>query len=1105
MNRPNLVESNKHIFGTYAVMAMNNVQLVFEHIRKMAGLPENTHETYRPEDLWTHPVMAELLKVKKGEPTDNATIQLIVDKMLDQFPFLRIMGENQRAFRSKKDEKKGSAEKMLGAVDIYDVMNSMLRVVKAYRDATEHLMFDSSLWNDGSPFLKYNEQVMAGVIENYYGVALRNVKERFGYTTDDLRFIQDHRMKDVRVPGERFPRKTYDLDFFLSIKATNGDRTGKLHLSGVGVTLLICLLLHKQYVTIMLSKLQGIYGKYRAGSKERQIILRSFAINGIVLPKERIRSDKSEMSVALDMINELKRCPRELFDVLSVDDQERFRLQSADMEDVLQMRHSDRFAQLVMQYFDYGELLPTIRFQVNMGKLRYLFNAAKNCIDGATRVRVLEHRLNAFGRVQEMEAKRKNEKGAFVGTDIDVREFDEVRRDDANPENYPYVVDTYTHYVIENNKINFTFGEQLPEVERVGDKWYVNNVIAHCSMSVLELPAMVFHSHLYGAKKTEALIRRTWDNYNRLFADMRDGKLTKANIGTYGIAEADMPAKVLEAVNGGGKSHGYWAYVRKEIDEMLDDTERRITRLKDDKRAVDSKMNKMGKRGFVRIMPGRLADWLAEDIVRLQRSSLTGTEYGTDRITGLNYRTLQAAIATFNSNHDITEGESLKALTDMLAKAGLTIRNGKTAHPFLFFVLGNKPKNTIDLYESYLIQRKKYLNGLLKKIRENNIAKSEITFVNAESTRFSQRDADYYCNTAADYLDFHAIELPRQMFDAEIKAMLKKLPEMKDVDFDHANVTYLIAEYLKRFCRDDFQPFYNLKRNYRYIDMLEGKTDSKDKLLPQYTTVARREELWKDRIERVKKYRRIKVNAIFFDRNNNLRKEEIEARVDKSIANARNEYTSTEKVIRRYKVQDALMFLLACDTITQNVQLEGKRFKLNAVEPSAETGILSEVMPINFEFTFEGKRYTLHADGMKIKNYGDFFRLINDQRLPSLLNIVGTTQLEKKQMDEELSNYDNCRPEMVKMILGLEKEIYTRFPEKKNLVYEIERFNFSKLMAEMVREGMFSHDDRNTINLIRNAFSHNRYPEKVVISGLCIPEVAKSYEAKMSQMAHLPE
>ena len=78
MNRPNLVESNKHIFGTYAVMAMNNVQMVFEHIRKIAGLPEITDDTYRPEDLWTHPVMAVLLKAKNGEPTDNVTTQLIV-------------------------------------------------------------------------------------------------------------------------------------------------------------------------------------------------------------------------------------------------------------------------------------------------------------------------------------------------------------------------------------------------------------------------------------------------------------------------------------------------------------------------------------------------------------------------------------------------------------------------------------------------------------------------------------------------------------------------------------------------------------------------------------------------------------------------------------------------------------------------------------------------------------------------------------------------------------------------------------------------------------------------------------------------------------------
>lgn len=60
------------------------------------------------------------------------------------------------------------------------------------------------------------------------------------------------------------------------------------------------------------------------------------------------------------------------------------------------------------------------------------------------------------------------------------------------------------------------------------------------------------------------------------------------------------------------------------------------------------------------------------------------------------------------------------------------------------------------------------------------------------------------------------------------------------------------------------------------------------------------------------------------------------------------------------------------------------------------------------------------------------------------------------------------------------------------------------MVAEYLKR--FCNDDFQPFyNLIRNAFSHNRYPEMVTISGLCIPEVAKSYEAKMSQMAHLPE
>ena len=40
---------------------------------------------------------------------------------------------------------------------------------------------------------------------------------------------------------------------------------------------------------------------------------------------------------------------------------------------------------------------------------------------------------------------------------VTVTDFDNVKRDDANPSSYPYVVDTYTHYLLENNKVEMDF------------------------------------------------------------------------------------------------------------------------------------------------------------------------------------------------------------------------------------------------------------------------------------------------------------------------------------------------------------------------------------------------------------------------------------------------------------------------------------------------------------------------------------------------------------------------------------------------------------------------------------------------------------------------
>ncbi len=1084
MKIPKLIEENKPLFGTYSAMALMNIETVLNHIQKMAEIEGELPE--KPEDYWECPVMVYLNpKVKNISKSPEKTM-CIMDKLMECFPFLRIMAEFQRDYSNKKNNEKRVE---VNASDLFWVLNNLFRVIKTYRDTTAHYYFKDSRWEDGSSFLSKNEQPISFSVNDYYTVALRYVKDKYNYSTADLAFIQDYRYKDVKELGTR-PCKRLDLEFFLSMQAFNGDKTGKLHLSGVGVAQMICLFLEKQYINIFLSKLP-IYGKYSPKSAAGQIIRQSMSINSIRLPRERIHSEKNEMSVALDMLNELKRCPKELFEVLSCGEQSRFRIVSSDYNEVLQRRNTDRFAQLTLQYIDYNEMFSNIRFHVNMGKLRYLFSASKKCIDGQERVRVLEHPINAFGRVNEVEKMRKNEDGTFVNTGIKIRDFENVRRDDADAANYPYIVDTYTHYMLENNKIEFCFtGESaMPNIVKdKNGKWYVENRKPDCRMSVLELPAMMFHLHLLGRARTEQRIKTVYDNYRGLFTALHDGTLNKDNIGDYGIAEADIPQKVLDAVNGTGETTSYGEYIKDTVAQLIAETDVLIERLKNDKKTVMSASNKMGKPGYKRISAGKLADFLASDIVKFQQSAFTGSDFGVDKLTGLNYRVMQATIATYSN---LSNPDAFEKLKDMFRKAGLTERNGKNSHPFLFAALTRHPLNTVDLYDNYLKARKNYLLKLQERIDEGE--RVDLPFVNKNKTKWFERDADFYSQLGEDYLDQVPIELPRQMFDDEIKEKLSTLPEMKGVDFEKVNVTYLIGEYIKRFCQDDFQEFYSWRRHYRYIDMLIAEADRKNTLCQQYTTVEQRESLWENREEASKKYRAWALRKKQTDRmSQRISDADFAVMLDRRLATSRNDFQKAEKVIRRYKVQDALMFLLSKDILTENIKFEGKDFKLREILPDTDKGLLSEIMPMNFVFEKNGKTYTIKSKGMKIKNYGDFYSLMHDKRLSSLFNLLSTAEIEKENLEEELDNYDNSRPKVVKLVFDLEKMMFDKYDNMWTIAESYERFGFGKLLSKCVDFGEFSEQESGVLRLIRNAFEHNVYPEEGVVRIKALPEIAEN-------------
>lgn len=221
-----------------------------------------------------------------------------------------------------------------------------------------------------------------------------------------------------------------------------------------------------------------------------------------------------------------------------------------------------------------------------------------------------------------------------------------------------------------------------------------------------------------------------------------------------------------------------------------------------------------------------------------------------------------------------------------------------------------------------------------------------------------------------------------------------------------------------------------------------------------------------------------------------LTNEEKEAMLDKRIAKCRNEFQKSERAIRRYKVQDALMFMMVKRMFEQiNFKVDSKQFALKLITPDAERGILSEVIPIDFTFAIGGKKYTIHSSGMKIKNYGDFFKLINDKRLKSLLKNITHSTIDKDQLDKEFSSYDDMRPKAVELVFEFEKGAYNKHPELKYMVDEVEHFDFGCLLEGLKKRHDLTEDDSYKLSQIRNAFNHNQYPNALRIKSN-IPEIA---------------
>ena len=881
------------------------------------------------------------------------------------------------------------------------------------------------------------------------------------------------------------------------------------------------------------------------GSPQQSYVRDIFSALRVRLPHNRIDATVGIDQIGMDMLGELKKCPDVLFELLSAEDRRRFeQTDSSTGETVLLRRSTDRFPQLALSYIDYTRQFQSARFAVNVGKYRYVFKEKKTCIDGNTEPRILQKDLNGFGRIREIEEIRslspESSDNPWPYQRL-IKGYEDTPKKDADC--CPYIQDTRTRYFFNGDHIGICFGpkpdgypdDYASPLKSDGNLvWYLPSIQPsagegghaearciepHCWLSIFDIPAMAFMTFLtkdrvyQGLHPVERIILDCVIRYRKLFKDIADGtvfntdgKTIEEHLKTfYNIDFKDVPKGLRIFL----KKEGYDADARfrKHLLRILqgDSQEGRrglierssnmLDKWDADREAVRKvKENKAGKEGYVEIKTGELMSWMLKDIVRLQKYMPITDEKGkirSNKLTGINYAKLQALLSTF----PFRSSDELKGIFKtygilnthpFLAKAFVNYADGK-----------HVAANPLALYENYLNERYKFFCDLEEKLL-NGTSIEYYGFVKAERRRWKK---DYLDTLPKEFYDketerFIPVYLPSGLFEPHLRRLLERLPGMREVlaagdkDGRRANTTYMIQKYFETVLHDGPQPYYEFERTYPFHEYIDRKRkDINVRAIPAKNNAT-------GTVLCTSNFRRAVETALRnrprIDKKPAVRQDsEEETNTPPTPYSAEtlrkkwNEMSDTEQTLRRYKVQDMLLFLLGTSIVfpvDDATRRQGGMFLKNVMGGDEGTDILSLPVDITTSFKIQQKTYSIEQKGIKVRDYTEVFAFLRDTRTRSLLPMLPEGPVLVEDLRDELKRYDHQRPLIFSDMLLLEKKNYERFIED---LHE-GKIDFKRLL---MLDRNLSGTEKEQLRAIRNAFSHNYYasPEAAGYSPALLP------------------
>lgn len=1056
---------DKHFWAAFLNLARHNVYITINHINKLLEIREidNDEKILDIKTLWEK-VNGDLNKTER-----------LRELMTKHFPFL----ETAIYSKNKEDKEEVKQEKQATAQSFKSLEHCLFLFLKKLQEARNYYSH-----------YKYSESTKEPMLEKEL------LKKMYNIFDDNIQLvIKDYQHNKDINPDEDFKHLNRTEKEFNYYFTTNK----KGNITASGLLFFVSLFLEKKDAIWMQQKLRGFKDNRESKKKMTHEV---FCRSRMLLPKLRLESTQTQDWILLDMLNELIRCPKSLYERLQGVDREKFRvpIEIADEDyDAEQepfkntlVRHQDRFPYFALRYFDYNEIFTNLRFQIDLGT--YHFSIYKKLIGGQKEDRHLTHKLYGFERIQEFNKQNRPDEWKALVKDLDTYETSEE----------PYISETTPHYHLENQKIGIRFrngnNDIWPSLETNGennekskyklDKQYQ----AEAFLSVHELLPMMFYYLLLKKEKpnndeinasiVEGFIKREIRYIYKLYDAFANGEINSiGDLEKYcedkGIPKRHLPKQMVAILYDEHKDMVKEA--KRKQRKMVKETEKLLAALeKQTQEEIED-----GGRNIRLLKSGEIARWLVNDMMRFQpvQKDNEGNPLNNSKANSTEYQMLQRSLALYNKEEKPTR----------YFKQVNLIESGNP-HPFLNNTGWKECNNILSFYRSYLTKKIEFLNELkpedweknqyflkLKEPKTNRktLVQGWKNGFNLPRGIFTEPIREWFKRHQNDSEEYKKVEaLDRVGLVAKVIPLFFKEEDSKDKE-----------EYLKKDAQKEInncvQPFYSFPYNVGNIH----KPDEKD-FLPS----EERKKRWGDKKYKFKGYKAKKKPKKITDEVKEEHRSYLEFQ----------SWNKFERELRLVRNQDIVTWLL-CTELIDKLKVEGlnveelKKLRLKDIDTDTakqeKNNILNRIMPMQLPVTVyeiddshnivkNKPLHTVYIEETKTKllKQGNFKALVKDRRLNGLFSFVDTSSeaelkskpISKSVVEYELGEYQNARIEIIENMLALEGALIEK---DKNLPTD----NFSNMLKGWLK-GKNEADKEETkkaidfLVAVRNAFSHNQYP-----------------------------